>query len=898
VIGQTISHYRLLAELGRGGMGVVYKARDTHLDRFAAIKVLPQERVADSERQRRFVQEAKAASALNHPNIIHVYDIDRDSGVAFIAMEYVEGKTLHDIIETKGLKIAETLRYAAQVADALAAAHRAGIVHRDIKPSNIMVTEKGLVKVLDFGLAKLAEQASDYDHSNASTQTMPPQTEEGAVIGTAAYMSPEQAEGKKVDARSDIFSFGAVLYEMVTGQRAFQGVNKISVLSAVLHGEPAPINEISGEPVPSELQTLISRCLRKDPLRRIQHLDDVQLALEELKQEAASGRQTQPQIARTGPRRRWLWRAIPAALAASMLIGFLVWRAIRTPENSEPLRAASLTTAPGVHRYPSFSPEGNQVAFSWNGPNQDNTDVYVQQIGSSGSPLRLTTNPANDYNPVWSPDGRWIAFLRGESGSSELRLIPPLGGTERKLVDIHVRSEQVSPPFLTWCPDSTCLVVTDSPGEGKPDALFVYSLETGEKRQLTHPQPPALGDTHPAVSPDGNWLVFRHTVAFFGNELHKLKLSRNLVPAAEPQRLTPASLDGSYPTWTPDNKTILFSDMNGTSLWRLAADQKSPPARVPFVGEDGIMPVVSRPQPGRPARLAYARTFTDMRIWRIDTSGPGAPASSPPVICPVSSTRHDWMPQLSPDGRRVVFGSDRSGEGEIWAADLDGANAVQLTSLHGPPGTGYPHWSPDGKWIVFHSDKEVYIVSATGGKARNLTNHPALDDFPSFSRDGKWIYFSSNRAGEERIWKMPAAGGGPVPVTDFKSFAPIESADGAWLYYTDAVFTPGALWRIPVAGGAPAKLVDGVILVNYAVLPGGVYYIDRPAREKNPYFVDKPSTTARLRYFDFATHRAITIAGDLGNVDTPLTATRDGRTILFPRTTFSIDDLMLAESFR
>ena len=898
MIGQTISHYHLLAELGRGGMGVVYKARDTHLDRFAAIKVLPHERVADLERQRRFVQEAKAASALNHPNIVHIYDIGRDSGVDFIAMEYVEGKTLHDLIQLKGLKTADTLHYAAQIADALAAAHRAGIVHRDIKPSNIMIAGS-FVKILDFGLAKLTEQADPGDPGdpNAPTQTMPPQTEEGAIIGTAAYMSPEQAEGKKVDARSDIFSFGAVLYEMVTGQRAFQGANRISTLSAVLNHDPPPISEICGEPVPAELQILIARCLRKDPQRRIQYLDDVKLALEELKQDSASARQTQPQAAPTGTRRRWLAIAMPAALAASLVIGFLLWRASSAPETTEPLHAVPLTTAPGVHRYPSFSPEGNQVAFSWNGQKQDNTDIYVQQIGSSGGPLRLTSDPAIDYNPIWSPDGRWIAFLRGESAASELRLIPPLGGTERKLADIHVHS-QVTPPFLTWCPDSTCLVATDSAGEGQPDALFVFSVETGEKRQLTRPQRPALGDTHPAISPDGNWLVFRHTTALFGNELHKLKLTPNLTPEGEPQRITPGSLDGSYPTWMPDSKTVLFSDMAGSGLWKVSVGRQSPPARVPSIGEDGIMPVVSHAQSGRQPRLVYARTFSDMKIWRIDTSAPGVPASTSPVVCPVSSTRHDWMPQLSPDGRRVAFGSDRSGDGEIWAADLDGANAVQLTSLHGPPGTGYPHWSPDGKWIVFHSDKEVFLVPSTPGKARNLTNNPALDGFPSFSRDGKWIYFTSNRTGEDRIWKMPAAGGDPVPVTSFVGYAALESPDGAWLYYADAVFVPGTLWRIPVSGGAPARLVDGVILVNYAVLPGGIYYIDRPAGDKGAYFIDKPSTASRLRYFAFATRRSTTIVPDLGYVDVPLTVTPDGRTILFPRTTFTIDDLMLVENFR
>ena len=896
MIGRTISHYHLLAELGRGGMGVVYKAQDTHLDRFAAIKVLPHERVADSERRRRFVQEAKAASALNHPNIVHIYDIDTDSGVDFIAMEFVEGNTLYGLIQPRGLKIAEALHYATQLADALSAAHRAHIVHRDIKPSNIMVTAKGLVKVLDFGLAKLTEQA-DHGDPNAPTQTMPPQTQEGAILGTAAYMSPEQAEGKQIDARSDIFSFGAVLYEMVTGTRAFQGESKIATLSAVLHHEPAPISEIAGELVPAELNTLIARCLRKDPRRRIQHLDDVKLALEELKQDSTPRKQSQHPIARTGTRRHWLWNAAAGALWASLILGFLVWRASRTPESDEPLRATPLTTAPGVHRYPSFSPEGNQLTFSWNGQKQDNTDIYVQQIGSSGAPLRLTKDPTNDYNPVWSPDGRWIAFLRGESANSELRLIPPLGGTERKLIDIHVRSSGLTPPFLTWCPDSTCLVVTDSPGEGEPDALFVYTLETGERRQLTHPRRPTLGDTHPAVSPDGKWIVFRHTVALFGNELHKLRLTRNLDPVGEPRRLTPGSLDGSYPTWTPDSKTILFSAMVG-SLWELRADQGSRPAALPFVGVDGIMPVVSQPRPGRPARMVYARRFTDMRIWRIDTPAAGVPASLPPVISAVSSTRHDWMPQISPDGHRVVFGSDRSGEGEIWAADVDGANAVQLTSLHGPPGTGYPHWSPDGKWIVFHSDKDVYLVSSTAGQSRNLTHHPALDSFPSFSRDGKWIYFTSNRTGQDRIWKMPASGGDSVPVTDCVGYAPTESPDGAWLYYTDAVFTPGTLWRIPVAGGTPAKLVDGVILLNYAVLQGGVYYVDSPAGDKGSYFVDKPSTAARLRYLDFQTHRAITIAPDLGNIDVPLTTTSDGRIILFPRTTFSIDDLMLVENFR
>jgi serine/threonine protein kinase len=256
VLGQTLSHYRLESKLGEGGMGVVYRASDTHLDRPVAIKLLPREAVANPDRKRRFVQEAKTASALRHPNIVHIYDINTADGIDFIAMEYVEGKTLADLIGRKGLKLIDALTYAIQIADALAAAHAAGIVHRDLKPSNIIVTGNGLVKVLDFGLAKLA--AATKDENSASTETIRPVTEEGTIIGTVAYMSPEQAEGGNIDARSDIFSFGSVLYEMVTGRLPFQRETKISTLAAILHEEPRPIRAIS-DVLPPDLEKIIAR---------------------------------------------------------------------------------------------------------------------------------------------------------------------------------------------------------------------------------------------------------------------------------------------------------------------------------------------------------------------------------------------------------------------------------------------------------------------------------------------------------------------------------------------------------------------------------------------------------------------------------------------------------------
>ena len=283
MIGQALGHYRIEAKLGEGGMGVVYRAFDTHLDRPVAIKILRADATASPERKRRFQQEAKAASALHHPNIVHIYDISSSGGTDYIAMEFVDGKTLDRLIGKSGLALSDTLKYAIQVADALARAHAARIVHRDLKPANIIVSEDGRVRLLDFGLAKLTA-AADID-SEAGTETMNAredfQTEEGTILGTVAYMSPEQAQGKKVDARSDIFSFGSVLYEMVTGRRAFEGANKISTLSAILHNEPPPLAEVAPG-LPAELDKVIWRCLRKDPDRRAQHAGDIKVALAEL----------------------------------------------------------------------------------------------------------------------------------------------------------------------------------------------------------------------------------------------------------------------------------------------------------------------------------------------------------------------------------------------------------------------------------------------------------------------------------------------------------------------------------------------------------------------------------------------------------------------------------------
>ena len=765
-IGQSLSHYSIVDKLGEGGMGVVYKARDTHLDRFVALKVLPPEKVSDPDRKRRFVQEAKAASALNHPNIVTIHDIDQAAGVDFIAMEYVAGKTLDELTPRKGMRLSLALKYAVQIADALARAHGAGIIHRDLKPSNVIVDEHGLVKVLDFGLAKLTEQIQGDE--TASTATIDsegrPITEEGVIVGTVAYMSPEQAEGKKVDARSDIFSLGSVLYEMVTGQKAFQGTSKLSTLSAILHQEPKPVSGITPT-IPADLEKLINRCLRKDPSKRLQHMDDVKLALEELKEDSDSGR-LQAAPARVRQFTTMRLAALGFVVIAVIGSGWYWLHRQSRPEPDAPLMVVPLTSYPGEESSPSFSPDGNQVTFSWNGEKEDNYDIYAKLIGSP-KPIRLTTDPAWDGNPAFSPDGSSIAFIRqGPGEKARVFLTTALGPPERKLAEIDQTGALTwhTTGGLAWTPDGKSLVITDRDAEDQRWGLFLLSVDSGEKRRLTY-APEERVDTDPAFSPDGRTLAFVRG-AQATSDIHLLSVSRDFQPMGEPKRITFENQWSQRPAWALDGSEIVFS--SGTvpnfNLFRIASAGSGKLRRLAGCGEDGSEASISR----HGHRLAYTRELTDTNIWRLEVPGTGG-KTNPPVRF-ISSTRLDAEAQFSPDGKRIVFSSNRSGSDAIWVCDNDGSNPVQLT-LSAMSALGSPRWSPDGERVAFDSNVdgqwEVYVVGVNGGKPKRLTHDPASDSAPSWSGDGKWIYFGSNLNGEYQIWKMPPGGGDAVQVTSF-----------------------------------------------------------------------------------------------------------------------------------
>jgi len=899
MVGRAVSHYQILEKLGEGGMGVVYKAMDTHLDRLVAVKVLPPEKVADADRKRRFVQEAKAASALNHPNIVTIHDIDSAEGIDFIAMELVAGKTLDRWIPRHGLRLNETLKYSVQVADALAVAHKAGIVHRDLKPGNLMVTDQGLVKVLDFGLAKLTEPATPGE--DEATRTLKPTTEEGTIVGTVSYMSPEQAEGKKVDARSDIFSFGALLYEMVTGRRAFQGDSRLSTLTAILREEPKPASQIV-EGLPRELERIIGRCLRKDPERRFQAMPDLKVALEELKEESDSGTLGAVPAPRQ-PYRRWLAWTIALLAVAGMVVALWFARSgVKAPEPT--LTAVPLTTYPGFQGEPTFSPDGNQVAFTWDGEKRDHRDIYIKLIGTSGPPLRLTTDAARDYSPAWSPDGRYIAFLREFSREkSALLLIPALGGPERKLAEISNPGLAFLPgPDLAWSPDGNSLVISDRDSLAEPFALFLLSIETGEKRKVTSPPAQLAGDSSPAFSPDGRTLAFSRNIDAGLGDLYLLAFSEGLKPAGEAKRITFENQGARSPAWTTDGREIVFSDR--TRLWRIVAPEsmggEAKPQGLASLGQDIRGPSVSR----RGQRLAYAHFLTRGNIWRIAApiQDGGLSADHPKSVIPVNnaapfitSTRDDYAPQFSPDGKKVAFMSDRSGNLEIWVSDSDGSNAFQLTSFGGPAVTT-PRWSPDGTRIAFDSDAagefDIWVIGANGGKAQRMTTHPANDGNPSWSRDGHWIFFDSARTGDQQVWKIPANGGEAIQVTRDGGFAPLESPDGRFLYYVKGLIDT-SLWRIPVEGGQATKILEGLSnYINLAIVHEGIYFV--PKRGAVSGF--------SIQFLNSATNQIRPVAKlerplDLGDSGA-LAVSPDGRWILYEQFEQAGSELMLVENFR
>ncbi len=826
MLGRRLSHYEILDRIGEGGMGVVYKARDTHLDRFVAIKILPADKVANPERRRRFVQEAKSASALNHPGIVTIHDIAEADGVDFIAMELVAGQTLERIIPRGGLRLGDVLGYGIQIADALAAAHAAGIVHRDLKPSNVMVTDQGQVKLLDFGLAKLVDRG--VLQAEALTASIPAAiTTEGTIVGTLAYMAPEQAEGKGADPRGDIFSFGAVLYEMVTGERAFHGDSPLSMLTAILREEPKPIGDTTTGPS-HELERVITRCLRKSPERRWQSMADVKVALRELKEESESGASTVVAArVRSARGRRVALAAGVAVLLVAAIAAYVSLNRPEAPASSSPTwHPVPLTTYSGREQQPSLSPDGNSVAFTWNGEAEDNWDIWVKLIGP-GSPLRLTSDPAMDLAPAWSPDGRSIAFVRVRGDRLVAIVVPALGGPEREVVDTRTMGVGYG-HVLCWSADSRMLVLPAVWATDARQGLIAVDVVTGDTQQLLA-APEGMAYLMPAVSPDGKSLAFFRRSGALSGELYVQSMSDGFKPVGEPRAVDGQGRLYYGLTWTEDSGALIASwgNTGDIGVWKVSLQRPDRPERLSPPGDDLRQPSMSL----RQQRLAVAHATWDENMWRVDLSGPGQAAGTPVSLS--GSTRSELNAQFSPDGRRIAFESFRSGTQEVWIADADGRNARQLTTFNGARG-GTPAWSPDGQSIALdmrNADArgDIFVVPVRGGAPVRITDHPADDVVPAWSRDGKWIYFESTRTGRPQIWKVPPQGGEAQQITRDRATYAKESVDGRYLYFAKSVSGAVSLWRVETAGGDEVKVVEQIAFYgNFVPVKDGIYFEAAP----------------------------------------------------------------------
>ncbi|MEO8097167.1 MAG: protein kinase [Acidobacteriota bacterium] len=735
--GTRFGPYEILAPLGKGGMGEVFRARDTRLNREVALKVLPAEFAQHAWRRERFEREAKAVAALNHPNIVGLYDIGEEQGQVFIISELVEGETLR----SAALPYRKAIDLAAQIAEGLAAAHAAGVTHRDIKPDNVMITAEGRAKILDFGLAKITRKASntsaDPDATETAAQSL---TQAGTVMGTAGYMSPEQVRGEESDHRSDIFSFGALLHEMLSGARAFKGATSIETMAAILHAEPPDLPDT----IPPGVRDLVGHCLAKNPDQRFQSAKDLAYALRAAGGRPATITESQSVLTTTPPRSR---RSVPiAVIAAALVVGALAggisaarW-ATSQDNTPEPIHLSRFASERAEETEPAFSPDGRSIAYSR--ILGDVSELVVQSVvenmagNNVALPVVLASAPSQFRSPVWTPDGTRICYSQvggfwcvGASGGTPQRLLAQAG-------------------VAVFTPDGKSLLfVREDAGNAQ---LFASSPPGAEPKRVEGFQLPTDASSIAGISRDGGKLLLGGTRGAGGRSGTTLWVAP--YPAGPVKALpVEGGVQSSNAHWLPDNRHIVYVNLNVSGLeFRIIVRDTDTGARRLLLADTGA--IISSGLSPDGHRLVYSTGQPEWDIVEYNMDGKR-------VRPMVASSLMDVNPNWSPSGDRFSYGVGGTGrEGASWTRAADGSSPQPISALWGS-GIVY---SPDGRrFASITTDGGIATLPVAGG--RPVLIYPnRVNGRVCWSPDGEWIWFAEREA----LRKVPSQGGTAVTVKD------------------------------------------------------------------------------------------------------------------------------------
>jgi Tol biopolymer transport system component len=827
-------------------MGEVYRARDPRLRRDVAIKVLPTSAAADADRLRRFEQEACAAAALNHPNILTVHEIGVSDGTPYVVSELLEGKTLRALIEQGALSIGTALEHAIQMLSGLAAAHERGIVHRDLKPENLFVTSDGRVKILDFGLAKLLQPADLPQAVGASTRLA--ETTPGMVLGTMGYMSPEQVRGGATDQRSDLFSFGTILHEMLSGQRPFPGDSAADVMSAILHAEPSKLSALTDGRVSPPLERMIDRCLAKEPARRFQSARDLAFALEAV---AGHSGPTVAVGAVPRPRRRTI--AVAASVLLILAASTLAWLALGRREARPAFvqRVARLTHDPGSSEWPTWAPDGRMFAFA--SSRGGNFDIYLAGIGSGQQAVNVTRHPSENVQPAFSPDGALIAFVSTRSSrrpltkigtysglgfrsyGGDIWVIPALGGQARRLAP--------DGNYPAWSSDGRRIAYVS--GDESQRTILTIAVEGGSPRPLLSREVSKWEIVRIAYAPDGRWMTFETGDA-----------AVYVMPA---EGGTPTQLlRGIGHTWAASGERLYYLQVGSGASRIEAADIRDSGDRL-TVSNVRVIGTNTRPlqhlaMAPDGERLLVSEFEESLILTRVPLAADGATLAGPEETLGSGQVR-DRYPAVSPEGRRILFGSNPFGLQELWTLEVesghrqrvelppgsnegvtgcwlrDGRHVVVMTvagntnafwrvALDGSameqivrPGAGGQavnagsfacEASPDGRTLLYPRQVDEFtqlmLLDLASGREQQLTRSPAQKYDAKWSPDGRWVAFATNSGGGINIWRISAAGGAEVPLTDGVDRIRhcFYSPDSRWLYVQP---NHRNIYRMPADGG-------------------------------------------------------------------------------------------------